>query len=463
MPKLKTALRTIRQTLVILLITLVLAEVAFRVFNYFRPSFIFPDYSYNQFRGRPHYEIYGFKLNSKGFRDVEFSEAKAEGTYRVLGLGDSFTFGVVPYQHNYLTVLEEELNNRGRRVEIINMGIPGIGPKDYLAVLTDEGLELNPDMVLLSFFIGNDFLREEQERSLYSYSYVASFINFLIIANQEQLAVSGSEYKDNEPTFSDAKFVSLESDRSEIYRKQNPSFEADFAEAIGYVARIKRLCDERNISFAVVLIPDEVQVSKAVQSRVLLIKGFNASPEDFDFTLPNRLMAAKLREQNINFIDLLDGFAAASAQANLYKPNDTHWNIAGNRLAAELIHAGLFGGPPAQGAVNRSALGAERAFYEGFHEATDCSSIKGWAWDTARPDSPVRVEIYDGETLVDTVTADVFRADLKEARKGNGAHGFEYRVPARLKDGRPHAIRLKVAGTEIKLNGTPKLLDCGPE
>ena len=54
MGKLKTVLRGLRQTFIILLITFVLAEVAFRVYNYVHPSFIFYDSSYNRFRGKPH-------------------------------------------------------------------------------------------------------------------------------------------------------------------------------------------------------------------------------------------------------------------------------------------------------------------------------------------------------------------------------------------------------------------------
>ena len=46
------------------------------------------------------------------------------------------------------------------------------------------GLELNPDMVLLSFFIGNDVIDNAntllKKRQLYSYSYVASFFHYLI-------------------------------------------------------------------------------------------------------------------------------------------------------------------------------------------------------------------------------------------------------------------------------------------
>jgi len=36
-------------------------------------------------------------------------------------------------------------------------------------------------------------------------------------------------------------------------------------------------------------------------------------------------------------LDLLPSFVAASKTTRLYKPNDTHWNIAGNSFAAELI------------------------------------------------------------------------------------------------------------------------------
>src|SRR5215211_2237822 len=180
MGKLKTVLRGLRQTFVILLITLVLAEIAFRVYNYFHPSFIFYDRSYNRFRGKANAPDFDFHLNSKGFKDVEFNAKKDEGTYRIIALGDSFAYGIVPYQHTYLTRLEEEINQSGRKTELINMGIPGTGPKDYLALLVNEGLDLKPDMVLVSFFVGNDFIEEKEDRPFYTYSYVASFIDFLL-------------------------------------------------------------------------------------------------------------------------------------------------------------------------------------------------------------------------------------------------------------------------------------------
>ena len=344
MTKLKPILRVLRQGIVVLLITCVLTEAAFRVYNYFHPSFIFYDSSYNRFRGQPYAPNYDLQLNSQGFNDVEFKVAKDPGTYRILGLGDSFTFGTLPYQNNYLTLLEEDLNRSGKKVEIINMGIPGIGPKDYLAMLANEGLKLKPDMVLLSFFIGNDFQAEPETRRLYSYSYVASFVYYLVVLKrgfQGRVVVGKTIYHDDVPTFTDDRFLSIESERSENYRKQNQQFQSDLSTALRYLIQIKRICDDRHIALVVALIPDEVQINRQLQAKVLQAKSAAASAGDFDFTLPNRLLSGKLKEQNIEVMDLFDTFAQVGTQTVLYKPNNTHWNIAGNRLAADLIGAKL--------------------------------------------------------------------------------------------------------------------------
>lgn len=98
--------------------------------------------------------------------------------------------------------------------------------------------------------------------------------------------------------------------------------------------------------------------------------------------------------------------------------------------------------------------------YEGFHDVTNCDGIMGWAWDKNQPDQPIQVDIYDGDTQLATVTAGDFRQDLLNAGIGNGRHGFTYPVPPRLKDGKPHVIRMKYAGTAIELANTPKEIHC---
>lgn len=103
---------------------------------------------------------------------------------------------------------------------------------------------------------------------------------------------------------------------------------------------------------------------------------------------------------------------------------------------------------------------SEPPAYEGYYDITNCNAILAWAWDMNRPNEPIKVEIYDGETLLGTFTADALREDLVNNKKGNGKHGVFYPTPPQLKDGKPHLIRIKFAGTSLELRNGPKELNC---
>jgi hypothetical protein len=332
----KKASQTFANLCLILLISLGFTEIIFRIYNYFNPSFIFHDNSYNRFRGKPLAPEYNFRLNSQGFKDVEFQVEKDPNTLRILGIGDSFAYGVVPYDYNYYTRLEEKLKQRDYELEIINMGIPNLSPKDYLALFVTEGLALNPDRVILSFFMGNDF--EDSKRSIWSYSYVLSFFKFIIdLQNSyEGKVIHGNqEYQDNQPTLTDDKYLKIEIARSDLFKVDNSELLGRVRGAMTYLKEIKELCDRQNIELLVILIPDELQVNPNLQAKVIDVQQMNL--EDFDFTLPNQYLQEELTQAEITYFDLLPYFQGYSEMETLYKPNDSHWNIAGNELAAELI------------------------------------------------------------------------------------------------------------------------------
>ena len=344
----KKTVSLLRQIVIISIITFILTEITFRIYHRINPSFMFYDTSYNRWRGKPFAEDYDFNLNSRGFKDVEFSQQKEEGTYRIIGLGDSFAYGVVPYQHNYLTLLEEQLNNNNnQKIEVLNMGLIGTGPQDYLSVLVNEGLALNPDMVLLSFYIGNDFIDNritgiDRKVLSDSDSYVITFIRGLIkIHSQYQGHVyftKDDKYEDDGATFSDEVYLQKTQERSLIFNRKpaRPEpFKNAFNDALGDLLKIKEICNYHKINLVIVLIPDEVQVSPTLQKKV--IEAFGVSQDAFDFKLANKLLAAELEENNINYLDLYDYFKPKGGEISFYKPNDTHWNIAGNKLAAEAI------------------------------------------------------------------------------------------------------------------------------
>jgi hypothetical protein len=106
--------------------------------------------------------------------------------------------------------------------------------------------------------------------------------------------------------------------------------------------------------------------------------------------------------------------------------------------------------------------GAEAPAYEGRLEAVKGTSITGWVWDRNHPWPATKVDVYDGDTLLATVTADRPRADLLHKGIGSGHHGFTYTAPERLIDGEAHTIRAVVSGTSHDLDASPKTITFQP-
>src|SRR5262245_10764446 len=104
-------LRSIVTCVALTVLSLGATEITLRMYHYFNPVFIFYDDSYYRFRGKPFAPYWDFKLNSRGFNDVEFTEKKPS-TYRILAIGDSFAYGAVPHEQNYLTLLGARLREK---------------------------------------------------------------------------------------------------------------------------------------------------------------------------------------------------------------------------------------------------------------------------------------------------------------------------------------------------------------
>jgi hypothetical protein len=86
----------------------------------------------------------------------------------------------------------------------------------------------------------------------------------------------------------------------------------------------------------VVLIPEETQLDPELQAALPLTYRLYRE-HAMDFRQPSRIVGERLGAAGIPYLDLYPAFAAAAPTERLYKPFDSHWNIAGNRLAAEQI------------------------------------------------------------------------------------------------------------------------------
>ena len=150
-----------------LFICFFISEIAIRIFNpqsNMRERDLFFQYEpFVGFEGIPNkkgiYATRSFKItiihNSEGFRDVDHDKKNTQNKFRIITLGDSFTWGHgVNNDQIYMKVLED-LNPD---IEAINLGGPGGDPPTSLKAYTTWGLDYEHDVVLLGFYVGNDIV-----------------------------------------------------------------------------------------------------------------------------------------------------------------------------------------------------------------------------------------------------------------------------------------------------------------
>lgn len=101
-----------------------------------------------------------FPFNKEGFRSIPFKQYKSDRP-KVLIIGDSFVYGMsaFPYYNSFADILLT------KGYLIYAAGIPGTDPAQYAAILEKYISLLNPDIVILCFFEGNDYMRFSREVS----------------------------------------------------------------------------------------------------------------------------------------------------------------------------------------------------------------------------------------------------------------------------------------------------------
>ncbi|MBU1996354.1 MAG: hypothetical protein KKF78_04250 [Candidatus Omnitrophica bacterium] len=98
-------------------------------------------------------------INSHGYRGKEFSLKKDPNTFRILFVGDSFTFGFALDDNSTIPqLLENRLKDKFGNIEVINAGFHGSNPMQFDLFLRTEGYSLDPDMIILLLLADNDML-----------------------------------------------------------------------------------------------------------------------------------------------------------------------------------------------------------------------------------------------------------------------------------------------------------------
>lgn len=299
--------------------------------------------------------LYGVhvKTNSMGFRDREFSVEKAPSRKRILMLGDSFVFGWgVPLEKTMAKLVESDLSSVPGGIEVINMGVGNYNSTMEVELFKRQGLALNPDMVVLVYFV-ND--AEPIPR--------LSWLSYQVKRRSYFLALLFDWYVKVRPWFD--KNYHWTDYYSSLYRPGAPSLEAS-RESIRELAA---LCKERGISLMLVSYPELHQVTNYP---------FNVATDYVQF-LSNEL--------GTPFLNLLPFFQYFDPESLWVSPEDTHGNVLASRVAAMAmtkaikVHWGnLLGLPTSADSAGQSPETAKPAGVHLTNEDFDGELFRNESW-----------------------------------------------------------------------------------
>ena len=289
---------------------------------------------------------------------------KNPGTMRILGLGDSFSVYLADKGQNYNNLLQKDFISKGQGdVELVNAGMEAIGPGYYWHILRKYGDLFQPDLVMVGFFVGNDFEEADFAINIGNYirehnDFIKKYSRYYQFRNWRLYKLSKNKYnrfRDEQlkkreikryppqyvGTFSLGTFLEVERTRSWIFdiNKQD-RLEKNWRECSAILLKMKDWCDRRKIKFVIVILPDQFQVDPELR-KAIFAKYKKIEEKNIDLTQPDNLIVNFCRAQNIHCLDLLGQFQEQGKTRQLYALRDTHWNEAGNRLAADVIFAYL--------------------------------------------------------------------------------------------------------------------------
>lgn len=241
--------------------------------------------------------------NSLGFRDLEFPVEKPEGSFRILALGDSFTYGSgVQLEDTWPQVLEQELSDRQPgTVEVINGGFAAGShwPPGYVDWLRSDGLAFQPDLVILGLCLNDmgdvPLLAYPKAEPVPWLGGVSQLLNYV----QQGLVQH--------------RLMAERRDHGDVVRKDPQMWEATQLA----LTQMRDLLEAQDTGFAVVVLPMISQLG-----------------EHYPYLSLHDMAAQFLETNDVAYVDLLDPFRGRE-EADLWAhPTDQHPNDVGHRLIA---------------------------------------------------------------------------------------------------------------------------------
>jgi lysophospholipase L1-like esterase len=309
------------------------------------------------------------KIGPLGLRDPRTDYARPPDTHRILLLGDSFTEAVqVNDSQTVASRLEASLlGHTGRRVEVINAGVAGYGTGQEMLLFDQEGLQYQPQVVVLLVFVGND-IGDNSYRPNPDSAEPSSRPSFELDNEKLIRVVPGAPsaaYRDWRQPLRDCCLLYNVFETGVLLKLANrpvrdqPEVSDDARYLVrslyetkpdGEMARAWRITERligiirdrasaEGIRLVVVGAPDWLALDEAAwQERM---GESRASTKRYAPDFPNKMLGEIMGRAGVPYLDLMPILAEAAGDEPLYFPIDTHWTPAGHAVVAKAIETKL--------------------------------------------------------------------------------------------------------------------------
>jgi lysophospholipase L1-like esterase len=302
----------------------------------------------------PRYIGVPVSINRLGLRDRDVAVPKPAGTVRILGVGDSVTFGYgVRLEETYLKVLEGRLTAGAPstvRYETVNAGVEESGLDAYHDAVRTLGPLLQPDLVLVGIVLNDiqrydDFEGPPAARGRAAERGLVRRIHGALLARSQLYHASVLAARSLLYRFHVLDVADLYGSPLRAVREQDPGIERSWASSLHVLEQLVILARTRGLRLVLVVFPVEVQLDGAAIDRYRRDYGVSVPARALEGE-PQRRLLAFGAAHDVPVIDVLPALRAAGG-ADLYlrlraiRFDPVHFSPRGHRVVAEAIHRSL--------------------------------------------------------------------------------------------------------------------------
>jgi len=271
-------------------------------------------------------------INSKGLRDREFPYEKPPGVRRILSLGDSFAAGYgVRADETYAKVLERRLRDRGSGAvtwEVLNAAAGSTGTAHQLAYYVKEGRRYSPDIVLIGFFVSNDFW-DNRASGLYAVEDGELVKRQVPLTGPRRIQRITNWIPGYRALFSRSHLLNLV--KSQVALRHHHNLVAEAAPTV----QNTREGDMHALTWRLLREFRDVCVREGARLVLLVIPAPIGSPETHDEW--EAKVARFAEAEGIPCLNLGPAYRAMSRDEELNFPQDRHWTPRGHAFAGDAL------------------------------------------------------------------------------------------------------------------------------